>query len=141
MSASRTLLVCAAALATLVGCATVRQQDLDAWAGVPVQALDAHPLFASMPMYKTLTDSGVEIRNYANSKDFEQCFASRGIHHGSSRHTGYADFISCSENHIICNNLFYIENAKVIRYAPTGNCYTDDSVRPRAAIGGASAAG
>ena len=31
--------------AILTGCATVRQQDLDAWVGMPVEALDTHSLF------------------------------------------------------------------------------------------------
>ena len=77
---------CVGALATaalLSGCATVRQSDLDAWVGVPVQALDTHPLFLTMPLYRTQTANGVEIRNYFNSKDVEQCFASAG--HGDRR--------------------------------------------------------
>ena len=38
-------LTTAMAIASLLaGCATVRQQDLDAWGGVPVEALDTHSL-------------------------------------------------------------------------------------------------
>lgn len=128
MTFTKTLLVCTAA-ASLFGCATVRQQDLSAWEGVPVEALDTHPVFLSMPMYKTFSDSGMEIRNYANSEKSEQCFASVGGHHG--KHTNYSAFMTCSENRLVCNNLFYIQDRKVVRYTPTGNCYTDDSVRPR----------
>ena len=54
---------CVGALATaalLSGCATVRQSDLDAWVGVPVQALDTHPLFLTMPQYRTQTANGVD---------------------------------------------------------------------------------
>ena len=124
---------CVGALATaavLSGCATVRQSDLDAWVGVPVQALDTHPLFLTMPLYRTQTANGVEIRNYFNSKDVEQCFASAG--HGDRRHVSHSAFVTCSETRLACSNLFYIENGKVTRYAPTGNCYTDSSVRPQA---------
>lgn len=134
MSISRNLLACATAI-SLLGCTTVRQQDLAAWQGVSVQALDTHPVFVSMPMYKTMAENGMEIRNYVNSESSEQCFGSGSAHRGSSRHVRYNEFISCSENRIVCNNLFYVQGGKVVRYAPTGNCYTDDRVRPQPAIG------
>lgn len=65
-----------AATLVLHGCmlAGVRQQDLDAWVGVPVEALDTHSIFVTIPMYKSYTESGIEIRNYANGKDIAQCF-------------------------------------------------------------------
>ncbi|ARU05651.1 hypothetical protein CCO03_14005 [Comamonas serinivorans] len=119
------------AIPLLFGCATVRQQDLAAWDGVPVEALDTHPLFLSMPMYKTFSDSGMEIRNYVNGKTTEQCFASAGSHQG---HHHYGAFMSCSENRLVCNNLFYIQKRKVVRYAPTGDCYTDERVRPQSSM-------
>ena len=34
------------------GCLSVRQQDLDAWVGMPVEALDTHSFFITVPMYK-----------------------------------------------------------------------------------------
>lgn len=134
MSISRNLLACVAAI-SLLGCATVRQQDLAAWQGVSVQALDTHPIFVSMPMYKTMAENGMEIRNYVNSESTEQCFGSGGVQRGSSRHVRYNEFISCSESRIVCNNLFYVQGGRVVRYAPTGNCYTNDSVRPQPVIG------
>lgn len=39
----------------LIGCATVHQEDLDAWVGVPVAALDMHSIFLTFPMARTLT--------------------------------------------------------------------------------------
>lgn len=119
------------AAAVLAGCATVRQSDLDAWVGMPVEALDTHPVFLSMPVYRTQTAGGVEIRNYFNSKAVEQCFASSSGHQGDRRHVRHSVFVTCSENHLACSNLFYIHHGKVTRYAPTGNCYTDSSVRPQ----------
>lgn len=115
------------ATSVLAGCATVRQADLDAWVGVPVEALDTHPVFLTMPMYRTQTSAGVEIRNYFNSKELEQCFATSS----DRRHVSHSVFVSCSQNRLTCNNLFYIQDGKVTRYAPTGNCYTDNSVRPQ----------
>ncbi len=134
MSTTKRLVVYAL-FVSLAGCATVRQQDVVAWQGVPVQSLDMHPLFVTMPMYKTLTDNGVEIRNYVNSETAERCFASGGVHRGSGRHASYSEFMSCSENRVVCNNLFYVQDGRVTRYVPTGSCYTDDSVRPQVSVG------
>jgi hypothetical protein len=115
----------------LSGCATkVRQSDLDAWVGIPVEALDTHSFFLTVPMVKTITPSGVEIRNYANGADFSSC-SSTG---SATARRGYVSsdaFTTCSTNRIVCNNLFYIKNGKVLEYAPTGRCYTDETVRPQ----------
>ena len=51
----------------------VRQQDLNAWVGVSVEALDTHSLFLTVPMVRTKTESGIEIRNYANGRNFASC--------------------------------------------------------------------
>lgn len=59
----------------LAGCGTVRKQDLDSWVGMPVEALDTHSLFLTVPMYKTRTESGIEIRNYANGADVASCYS------------------------------------------------------------------
>ncbi len=130
MSIFRSAISAAIISVAVAGCATVRQQDLDAWVGVPVEALDTHPLFLTIPMYRTQTDSGIEIRNYVNSKDVEQCFTHSSARNGDNKYVNYSAFTSCSNTHIACNNLFYIQGGKVTRYAPTGSCYTDDSVRP-----------
>ena len=126
----------AALLAALAGCSTghtnptVRQQDLDAWVGVPVQALTNHPLFSTMPIYLS-QEGAVEVRNYSNSKETEQCFTQEGHLHGDGKHASRDVFVSCSTNRITCNNIFYIENGKVTRYAPAGNCFTDERVWPQ----------
>ena len=64
------------ALTAVTGCGTVRQKDLDAWVGQPVEALDTQPFFVSLPMVKTVTQSGVEIRNYINGASSGSCFGS-----------------------------------------------------------------
>lgn len=130
MSMFRTVTSTALIAGLISGCATVRQQDLDAWAGAPVEALDAHPLFLTMPMYRTQTDNGVETRNYVNGEDVEQCFTSAGARRGDRKYVSHSAFTTCSESRVVCNNLFYIQGGKVIRYVPTGACYTNDSVRP-----------
>lgn len=108
---------------------TVRQQDLDAWIGVPVEALDLHSFFLTVPMLRTITASGIEIRNYANGRDFSQCFGSGGAYKGGNL-VNYNTFTTCSSNRIVCNNIFYIKEGMVVEYAPTGRCYTDEFVQP-----------
>ena len=121
----------AAIFSLLAGCATVRQQDLDAWVGIPVEALDTHSIFITIPMFRTRTDSGVEIRNYANGRDVAQCFSNAGANRvGNFVNTNA--FTICSSDRIVCNNIFYIKDGKVIEYAPTGRCYTNETAQPQA---------
>jgi hypothetical protein len=113
-----------------MACATVRQQDLNAWVGVPVEALDTHSIFITMPMYRTITADGVEIRNYVNAIDVTRCFETAG----ASLHGNYVSgsaFTTCSSGQIACNNIFYIRDDVVIEYAPTGRCYTDKTAQPQ----------
>ena len=108
----------------------VRQQDLDAWVGIPVEALDTHSLFLTVPMVRTKTESGIEIRNYANGRNFGSCSG-----FGSANTTGSwvnsTAFSSCTSGWVGCNNLFYIKDGKVVEYAPTGRCYTNETVQPQ----------
>lgn len=118
----------------LAGCAAkvVRQQDLDAWVGMPIEALDTHSLFITVPLYKTRTESGIEIRNYANGKSSESCYSNGGaIRNPSGKYVSASTFTQCSSDRVVCNNIFYIKDGKVLEYAPTGQCMTDDTVRPQ----------
>jgi hypothetical protein len=47
------------------GCAmrSVHPEDQAAWVGVPVSALDAHPVFMTLPVVKSVAADGTEIRN------------------------------------------------------------------------------
>lgn len=119
-----------AAGCTAVRQTTVRQQDLDAWVGMPVEALDTHSLFITLPMYRTLTDSGIEIRNYVNGRDVGNCFGTGGAT-ATGNFVNANTFTTCSRGQIVCNNIFYIKNAKVVEYVPTGRCYTDETVQPQ----------
>lgn len=126
-----TIAVCLILL--LASCTTarsVRQEDLNAWVGVPVEALDTHSIFITFPMYKTFTESGIEIRNYANGRDIAQCFG-HGGGYGSGYTVNFNTFSTCTSGHLVCNNIFYIKNGAVIEYAPTGQCYTDERVQPQ----------
>lgn len=120
-----------AAISVLSGCATVRQQDLDAWVGKPVEALDTHSLFITIPMYKSITQSGMEVRNYVNGGDVESCFSNAGVS-GKGKYASANAFTTCSSSRVVCNNIFYIRDGIVVEYAPTGRCYTDETAQPQA---------
>ena len=52
----------------LAGCLTVRKAHLNAWRNQPVESLDTQPFFLSLPMTRTFTGSGMEIRTYRNGR-------------------------------------------------------------------------
>ena len=108
---------------------TVRQQDLDAWVGVPLEALDAHRFFMKVPMFRTITDNGTEIRNYAYGYSFGNCFRNAGASHVGDFVNEHV-FIACSSSRIVCNSIFYSKEGKILEYAPTGRCDTDESLQP-----------
>lgn len=137
------LLLPCIAVALLSGCTThqVKQTDLETWIGVPVEALNTHSLFLTIPMVKTLTESGVEIRNYVNKVGVSRCsqnaFGARNSNafgtDNNVQFISYANFNSfqnCSSQMVGCDNIFYIRDGKVLEYKPVGRCYTDETVRP-----------
>lgn len=125
------LVATVAVVASLTGCATVRQPDLDAWVGMPVEALDTHSFFLTVPMIRTVTSSGIEIRNYANGADFSSCATSGSAAVSrSGKAVSGSQFTQCSSTRVVCNNLFYIRDGKVLEYKPSGRCYTNETVRP-----------
>ena len=115
------------------GCAdpVVRQQDLDVWVGMPVAALDTQPLFVKIQMVRTTTDNGVEIRNYASGRGFASC-AGIGSAIAVGSYVSADAFANCTSGWTGCNNIFRIRDGKVLEYAPTGRCYTNESVWPTA---------
>ena len=119
------------ALVLLSGCAGVRQQDLDAWVGQPVEALDTHSFFLTVPMNRTMSASGIEIRNYVNGFDTSNCFTSANAAKPTSKYVTASAFSTCSSSKIVCNNLFYIKDNKVLEYVPSGQCKTNETVLPQ----------
>ena len=128
------MLLPAVAVVILVACATVatvRKSDLDAWVGVPAEALDTHSFFLTLPMVRTVTPSGIEIRNYPNKRNIGHCFGSGGVNANSTLpYAAYSSFATCASARVGCDNIFYIKNGVVVEYAPTGRCMTDERVRP-----------
>lgn len=122
-----------AACLSLSACSSlvVHQQDLDAWVGAPVEALDTHAFFITVPMSRTLGPNGVEIRNYVHGADVSSCFSNAGAIR-SGNFVNSSAFTSCSSGQVVCNNVFYIKDGKVLEYAPAGRCYTTSSLQPEA---------
>jgi hypothetical protein len=115
------------------GCATmpsVHPEDQAAWVGVPVSALDAHPVFMTLPVVKSVAADGTEIRNYVNGGNVSAC-AGGGL---ALSPTLTAANASCMQRQAACNNIFYIKNGVVTAYTPIGSggarCYTDYRDRP-----------
>ena len=109
----------------LNGCAnmTVRQEDINAWVGVSVERLDTHSLFLTLPVAKTITDSGVEVRVYSNKQNFSSCFDSGNIDGKTySNDASFSAIQNCSSQLRGCDNIFYIKDKKVLEYKPVGQC-------------------
>ena len=115
--------------------ACVRQEDLDSWQGVPVRALDAHPFFITLPVDVRRLDDGTEIRNYVNGRNIGSCTSNASVNAYGQYSLGVTGTSSCSSRFGACNNIFYIKNGIVQRYAPTGSggarCFTDSRVTPK----------
>ena len=127
------IMVAMTILALVASCASVPpapQQDLNVWKGVSVEELDAHTFFKTVPMFRTKTDSGTEIRNYAYGYNFGECFGQAGANKFGD-FVNENDFISCSSSRIVCNNIFYIKKEQVLDYAPTGRCDMDEKFLPQ----------
>ena len=125
----------------LTSCLTVRQQDLDAWQGVPVSALDTHSIFLTMPMVKTYSAKGTEIRNYVNGQTISRCNSNAyGTGNVSAQSFGnsanaismsnFNAFQNCSSGFVACNNIFYIKEGRVLEYKPSGKCFTNETAQP-----------
>lgn len=130
MKISALFLVC-----FLLGCAAVRQSNLDAWVDVPVIALDTHSFFLTLPMVRTVTDSGIEIRVYSNKVGVSSCggsgFGSVNSPQGSAlSYANFNAFQNCTSRMVGCDGIFYIRDDKVIEAKPVGRCYTNEAIRP-----------
>ena len=124
-------------LLLITACATVsvRQQDLDAWKGQPVSALEKHPIFVTMPVVRTETSDGTEIWNYVNGRNVATCFSGGNFYGRTIDFATYSQFSNCMQNVQACNNIFYVKDGIVQSYTPIGSggmlCYTDERLQPK----------
>lgn len=118
----------------LSGCATVHQEDLDAWKGAPVAALETHPVFMTMPVVRSVASDGTEIRRYVNGRNISSCSGGGAVFKGTIDMATYDTFSNCMQTFAACNNVFYIKGGYVQQYTAIGaggmRCYTDASARP-----------
>jgi hypothetical protein len=119
----------------ITGCGSgsmlVRQQDLDSWVGVSVEELDTHSGFLTLPLVKTRTESGIEIRVYPNKETSNRCFDTGSINSkGYQSRASFNTFQNCTSRLVGCDNIFYIKNNKVVEYKPVGTCYTNETTQP-----------
>jgi hypothetical protein len=116
------------------GGASVRQEDLQAWEGQSVAALESHPVFLTMHVVRTKTSDGVEIRNYVNGRQVASCSGGGTIYAGTISMASYDQFMNCVRGFAACNNIFHIRNGVVQSYTPVGTggarCYTNEAARP-----------
>jgi len=124
-------------LMAITGC-VVREEDVNAWRGAPVIALEKHPFFITVPVIKTKTSDGTEIWNYVNGANVGSCFGSGTLNaysgYGYVNSATYNQFSNCVSRFAACNNIFYIKDGYVESYNPIGTggarCYTTKEIQP-----------
>ena len=121
-------------LLLFAGCATVHQEDLDAWAGHPVSDLEKHPILMTFPVVRTTVTDGTEIRDYVNGKTVSQCSGGGTVFAGYVSMATYNGFTNCMQNFAACHGIFYIKNGIIDHVSAIGTggmrCYTDATLRP-----------
>jgi hypothetical protein len=125
----------ALAVGLIVGsCATVHQEDLDAWVGHPVSDLDKHPIFLTQHLVRSNAADGTEIRDYVNSRNVAQCSGGGSAFSGLVNTATYNNFMNCMQRVQACHGIFYIKNGIVESVSAIGTgglrCYTNESLRP-----------
>jgi hypothetical protein len=118
----------------LASCASVHQEDLDAWQGAPVAALDVHPIFLTFPVIRTKTDDGTEIRRYVNGRNIASCSGGGSAFANSVDMATFSSFSNCMQAFAACNSIFYIKDGHVQRVTLVGTggmrCYSNETLRP-----------
>jgi hypothetical protein len=116
------------------GCASVRKEDTDAWAGQTVSVLDKHPVFLTLRVVRAISEDGTEIRDYVNGKEVVSCSGGGAVFAGAVGMATYNQYMQCSSAVPTCHNIFYIRKGIVERYVPVGTggarCFTDERARP-----------
>jgi len=109
------------ALVCSIGCyRTVHQADLDAWRGAKVEALEAHPVFAALPLDKRPLSDGRELWTY------RECTEKPAVVISGE----YGTIVQPGSAHC-CSSQFFIRGGLVEEYRAVGACATDESLRPR----------
>ena len=117
----------------LAAAACVRAEDLQAWVGQPVSALQSHPIFGAMTAQRVPYSGTVEIWNYKNGYEVTTCEVT--VRDRAASSSTYAGTSECVTGFRGCNNFFFVRNGIILEYKPIGSggaiCYTDSSLQPR----------
>src|SRR5438105_4789228 len=120
-------MIAAGAGLVIPACMAVREADLRSWQGRPVAELEKHPVFLTMPVVRTVTSDGTEIRNYVAARNAGKCSPDGSIFSSNVTHDAYNQFISCMQAYATCQNIFAIKAGVIERYTPIGTggagCY------------------
>ena len=120
----------------LLGCVskTIHQEDLRAWEGGQVSALDTHPMFQTMQMVKTMGPDGTEIRHYVNGNNLDRCSGGGSLFRAQVNYASYKQFAACMQSVTACSSIFYINGdiiTSVSRIGTGGDkCLMNDAMRP-----------
>ncbi len=127
------------AAVSLAGCAMVRSKNTDPWIGQPVEALDKHALFRTLPMVRTFNSAGVEVRNYQNRANTYQCYTDGNVRAGEAlSYSAYSATLACTSRSNGCDYTFSIRDGRVQEYAPSGRMLDERFCAAAAATAGAA---
>lgn len=124
----------------LTGCATpheplrVHQEHLDAWTGMPIEALETHTWFLTRPRVKSKTSGGTEIWHYYDGYAATKCNSHGNVSVNNSLFlpsAQYRSWASCADMKVGCNSIFFVKNNIITKYQVTGSCYTSKILLPQ----------
>jgi hypothetical protein len=99
----------------------VRDDDLNAWKGVPLIELETHPFFSSLPLEKRPLSNGQELWIYSNTEAHADGECSDGDCQAKIKTKG-------------CLNQFMVSGGQVLEYRPIPlhiiSCVTTCKTRP-----------
>lgn len=109
---------------------TVINRDL--WLNRHSDELLLHPIFASLPLEKRRTTSGIEVMSFKNaggSVDNQVCNINQYSSFDKYGSSGSGSGI-CTNNRIeiSCNHVFYVKNNLVNDYRKVGGCFKDERI-------------
>ena len=136
------LVACALSFSTQ---AKTNFEDIDAWRGVSINALDTHQIWNRIKQLKATNAEGEEVRVYVNRYERSDKNAFLTIDGlvflkpelsnlcATKFKAGYKDllaYLKCSDKLYGCDNVFVLKDNQVISYTPVGNCSTNPKLRP-----------
>lgn len=133
----KALIICFISIG-LCSCATgsplkVHQEHLDAWIGLPTEALETHSLFLIRPPVKTMISGGVEVWHYVDGVNVSNCQSEQSGYldkRGFLPTVKYQEYSNCVSKGVTCNTLAFIKDNIIKEVEVVGPCYTSDAHLP-----------